>query len=102
VNVSAGRGNYPGHMTIEGRDVGSTPITPRRFGQLPKLVVPDDFDEPLPPAEAAVWEEPGSASGDASAAADDWPVDVEHLRDALRESEGDQTTRPAGGPPTAR
>ena len=29
---------------------------PRRFGQLPNLVVPDDFDEPLPEAELAAWE----------------------------------------------
>jgi prevent-host-death family protein len=29
---------------------------PRRFGQLPALVVPDDFDEPLPEAEIAAWE----------------------------------------------
>ena len=29
---------------------------PRRFGQLPNLSVPDDFDEPLPEAELAAWE----------------------------------------------
>jgi prevent-host-death family protein len=29
---------------------------PRRFGQLPALTVPDDFDEPLPDAEIAAWE----------------------------------------------
>jgi len=29
---------------------------PRRFGQLPHLVVPDDFDEPLPESEIAAWE----------------------------------------------
>ena len=29
---------------------------PRKFGQLPALVVPDDFDEPLPEAEIAAWE----------------------------------------------
>ena len=28
----------------------------RRFGQLPALLVPDDFDEPLPAAEIAAWE----------------------------------------------
>jgi prevent-host-death family protein len=28
----------------------------RRFGQLPPLTVPDDFDEPLPDAELAAWE----------------------------------------------
>jgi prevent-host-death family protein len=29
---------------------------PRKFGQLPALVVPDDFDEPLPDAEIAAWQ----------------------------------------------
>jgi antitoxin (DNA-binding transcriptional repressor) of toxin-antitoxin stability system len=29
---------------------------PRTFGQLPSLVVPDTFDEPLPADEIAVWE----------------------------------------------
>lgn len=29
---------------------------PRRFGQLPNLVVPDDFDDALPAAELAAWE----------------------------------------------
>ncbi|WP_155929013.1 hypothetical protein [Mycolicibacterium sp. CBMA 234] len=28
----------------------------RTFGQLPDLMVPDDFDEALPPAESAAWE----------------------------------------------
>ncbi len=28
----------------------------RKFGQLPALVVPEDFDEPLPDAELAAWE----------------------------------------------
>jgi prevent-host-death family protein len=34
------------------------PVTavPRRFGQLPNLVVPNDFDEPLPASELAAWE----------------------------------------------
>ena len=31
--------------------------TPRRFGQLPTLTVPDDFDEPLPDSELAAWED---------------------------------------------
>lgn len=30
---------------------------PRRFGQLPGMVVPEDFDEPLPESELAAWEE---------------------------------------------
>jgi prevent-host-death family protein len=29
---------------------------PRQFGQLPGLVVPDSFDEPLPESELAAWE----------------------------------------------
>jgi len=30
---------------------------PRRFGQLPTLTVPDDFDAPLPDAELTAWEQ---------------------------------------------
>jgi hypothetical protein len=29
---------------------------PRQFGQLPNLLVPRDFDEPLPESELARWE----------------------------------------------
>ncbi|MDV3123749.1 type II toxin-antitoxin system Phd/YefM family antitoxin [Mycobacterium sp. 21AC1] len=29
---------------------------PRTFGQLPNLVVPENFDEPLPVDELAAWE----------------------------------------------
>jgi prevent-host-death family protein len=29
---------------------------PRKFGQVPALVVPDNFDEPLPDAEIAAWQ----------------------------------------------
>jgi prevent-host-death family protein len=29
---------------------------PRKFGQLRALVVPDNFDEPLPDAEIAAWQ----------------------------------------------
>jgi prevent-host-death family protein len=29
---------------------------PRKFGQLPALLVPDNFDEPLPDAEIAAWQ----------------------------------------------
>ena len=34
------------------------PVQPvaRKFGQLPNLVVPKDFDDPLPDAELAAWE----------------------------------------------
>lgn len=31
--------------------------TPRRFGQLPTLTVPHDFDTPLPDSELAAWED---------------------------------------------
>ncbi|MGB9308307.1 MAG: type II toxin-antitoxin system Phd/YefM family antitoxin [Mycobacterium sp.] len=46
-------------ITNHGRPVAvlspSTPV-PRRFGQLPTLVVPDSFDDPLPASEIAAWE----------------------------------------------
>ncbi|KMO66948.1 type II toxin-antitoxin system Phd/YefM family antitoxin [Mycolicibacterium chlorophenolicum] len=29
---------------------------PRRFGQLPRLLVPSGFDDPLPDDELAAWE----------------------------------------------
>jgi hypothetical protein len=38
------------------------PTPPRRFGRLPGLNVPVDFDEPLPPAEINTWE--GMGPGD--------------------------------------
>ena len=44
-------------MTNEGGgDAALDPTSPRRFGQLPDLGVSDDFDDPLPLTEAAVWE----------------------------------------------
>jgi prevent-host-death family protein len=46
-------------ITSHGRPVARlVPVrpVPRRFGQLPTLRVPDDFDEPLPEAELAAWE----------------------------------------------
>ena len=46
-------------ITTHGRPIAVlTPVreTPRRFGQLPNLVVPDDFDDPLPESELAAWE----------------------------------------------
>ncbi len=30
---------------------------PRRFGQLPNMVVPNNFDDPLPEDELAPWED---------------------------------------------
>lgn len=47
-------------ITSHGRPVAQLiPIVPapRRFGQLPGLLVPDDFDEPLPESELAAWED---------------------------------------------
>lgn len=46
-------------ITNHGRPVAVlTPAQqrPRRFGQLPALAVPDNFDDPLPDAEVAAWE----------------------------------------------
>ncbi len=46
-------------ITNHGRPVVvMSPAVPRlrTFGQLPGLVVPDDFDEPLPDDELAGWE----------------------------------------------
>lgn len=47
-------------ITNHGRPVAVlTPARrrPRRFGQLPTLVVPAGFDDPLPDTEVAAWEE---------------------------------------------
>lgn len=58
---------YPGDVTSECGDTGSTlplsPAPPRRFGQLPDLAVPDDFDDPLPETELATWEGRASDEG---------------------------------------
>jgi len=46
-------------ITNHGRPVAKlVPVqpVPRKFGQLPNLVVPKDFDEPLPESELARWE----------------------------------------------
>ncbi|WP_374158296.1 type II toxin-antitoxin system Phd/YefM family antitoxin [Mycobacterium sp. G7A2] len=46
-------------ITNHGREVAHlVPAhpSPRRFGQLPSLKVPADFDEPLPESELASWE----------------------------------------------
>lgn len=48
-------------ITSHGQPVAQlVPMTPkpRRFGQLPSLVVPDDFDDALPDSEIAAWEDP--------------------------------------------
>lgn len=53
------RTGRPVTITNHGRAVAVlTPAhpKPRKFGQLPALVVPDNFDEPLPEAEIAAWE----------------------------------------------
>lgn len=58
---------YPGGVTSECGDTGATlppsPTPPRRFGQLPDLAVPDDFDDPLPETELDMWEERASEEG---------------------------------------
>jgi len=46
-------------ITSHGRPVAQlVPMqpVPRKFGQLPKLVVPNDFDEPLPDSELTRWD----------------------------------------------
>lgn len=45
-------------ITVRGRDVAHlTPAhPPRRFGQLSNLVVPTDFDAPLPNTELDRWD----------------------------------------------
>lgn len=53
------RTGAPVTITTHGRPVAVLmPIheKPRRFGQLPNLDVPEDFDEPLPESELAAWE----------------------------------------------
>ncbi|MED5813445.1 type II toxin-antitoxin system Phd/YefM family antitoxin [Mycolicibacterium sp. 050232] len=45
-------------ITNHGRPVAvlSPAVTqPRMFGQLPNLIVPENFDEPLPADELAAW-----------------------------------------------
>lgn len=47
-------------ITSHGQPVAQlVPIAavPRRFGQLPSLVVPNDFDDALPETELATWED---------------------------------------------
>jgi hypothetical protein len=44
-----------GHTSVT-PDVHPSSKSPRRFGQLPSLGVPDNFDDPLPDAEIAAWE----------------------------------------------
>lgn len=46
-------------ITNHGRPVAKlVPVqpVPRKFGQLPNLLVPSDFDEPLPESELVTWE----------------------------------------------
>ncbi len=49
----------PVTITNHGRPVAvMSPAVPRtrQFGQFPGLVIPDDFDAPLPDDELAAWE----------------------------------------------
>ncbi|MFZ0832741.1 MAG: type II toxin-antitoxin system Phd/YefM family antitoxin [Mycobacterium sp.] len=53
------RTGMPVTITNHGRPVAV--LTPaqqrrRRFGQLPALAVPENFDDPLPEAEIAAWQ----------------------------------------------
>jgi prevent-host-death family protein len=53
------RTGTPVTITNHGRPVAVLmPVRemPRRFGQLPSLAVPEDFDDPLPESELAAWE----------------------------------------------
>lgn len=47
VDVTGKCGDSAEEATLRGR--------PHEFGQLPNLVVPEDFDEPLPEEEYVVW-----------------------------------------------
>lgn len=52
------RTGTPVTITNHGRPVAVlAPVyeAPRRFGQLPNLAVPDDFDDPLPDSELDAW-----------------------------------------------
>jgi prevent-host-death family protein len=49
----------PVTITNHGRPVAvlsPAQATPRTFGQLPHLLVPKTFDDPLPDAELSAWE----------------------------------------------
>ena len=53
------RTGHPVTITNHGRPVARlVPVTPspRVFGHLPNLLVPNDFDEPLPDSELAEWD----------------------------------------------
>ena len=59
----AGDVEYPPFIADDALQRDERRMLARRFGQLPGLVVPADFDEPLPKTEVAAWEAP--ARGDA-------------------------------------
>ena len=53
------RTGEPVTITNHGRPVAvlsPAQATPRTFGQLPNLLVPNTFDDPLPDDELAAWE----------------------------------------------
>ncbi len=53
------RTGSPVTITSHGRPVAVLSAVrprPRTFGQLPRLVVGDDFDEPLPESDIGAWE----------------------------------------------
>jgi prevent-host-death family protein len=53
------RTGEPFMITYRGRPVAVLTPAPRqrRFGQLPGMYVPDDFDRPLPETEVAAWQD---------------------------------------------
>lgn len=56
------RTGRPVTITSHGRPVARiVPVRPqpRTFGHLPHLVVPEDFDDPLPESELGAWEGSG-------------------------------------------
>lgn len=53
------RTGEPVTITSHGRPIARiVPVQPRprTFGQLPHLVIPENFDDPLPDAELDAWE----------------------------------------------
>ncbi|OZF07541.1 type II toxin-antitoxin system prevent-host-death family antitoxin [Rhodococcus sp. 15-1154-1] len=55
------RTGSPVTVTSHGRPVAViSPVAPttRRFGQFPGLVIPEDFDKPIPEDELTAWDAP--------------------------------------------
>ena len=86
VRASRKTESYPSGVANKGGDTALGPDLPRRFGQLPGLVVSDDFDAPLPQTEEALWEAPEPS------AHTDFDAVEKDPRKSLLESEADITT----------